>query len=65
MKGCEGCASSLLSLIRESIEYQKVWEFRKQELSPQVIDSIDLGFLSVMHQHSGVSKTDDTLNSRG
>jgi hypothetical protein len=36
MKGYEGCASSLLSLVRESIEYQKVWEFRKLELSPQV-----------------------------
>jgi len=36
MKGYEGCASSLLSLVRESIEYQKVWEFRKMELSPQV-----------------------------
>jgi hypothetical protein len=29
MKGDEGCASLLLSLVRESIEYQKVWEFRK------------------------------------
>jgi hypothetical protein len=29
MKGYEGCASLLLSLVRESIEYQKVWEFRK------------------------------------
>jgi hypothetical protein len=36
MKGYEGCASSLLSLVRESIEYQKVWEFRKMELSPQI-----------------------------
>jgi hypothetical protein len=36
MKGYEGCASSLLSLVRESIEYQKVGEFRKMELSPQV-----------------------------
>jgi hypothetical protein len=35
-KGYEGCASSLLSLVRESLEYQKVWEFRKMELSPQV-----------------------------
>ena len=36
MKGYEGCASSLLSLVWESIEYQKVGEFRKMELSPQV-----------------------------
>jgi hypothetical protein len=51
MKGYEGCASSLLSLVREGIEYQKVWEFRKGELSPQVNDSIDLGLLLTMHQH--------------
>ena len=51
MKGYEGCASLLLSLVRESIEYQKVWEFRKLELSPQVNDSIDLGLLLTMHQH--------------
>ena len=25
----------------------------------------DLGFVSAMHQHSGVSKADDTLNSGG
>jgi hypothetical protein len=51
MKGYEGCASLLLSLVRESIEYQKVWEFRKLELSPQVNDSIDLGLRSTMLQH--------------
>ena len=49
MTGYEGYATLLLSLVRESIEYQKVWEFRKMELSPQV--RIELGFLLTMLQH--------------
>jgi hypothetical protein len=64
IKRYEGCASSLLSLVRESIEYQKVGEFRKMELSPQSIDSMILGFTQHASNTSSVSNVSDSQNSR-
>ena len=58
--------SQLLSLAWESLRHECVGS-EGGNPSTHMTDTMynDLGLVSAMHQHSGVSKADDTQNSRG